>query len=86
MTGILIVDKNNDLNVYKENDLLLDVQSKENGETKAAKPSCCGSSNADSTGGASFCGVRLPANSGAAKDIDFNEWVGKLTVLDLLVV
>ncbi|EPE28818.1 S-adenosyl-L-methionine-dependent methyltransferase [Glarea lozoyensis ATCC 20868] len=72
---VLIVDKKSDLNIYKENDLLLDSGA---GGQKTAKPPCCAmpqESNAKA-----ISGDENESSEQPSEDIDFNEWVGSYDI------
>jgi arsenite methyltransferase len=82
-SDILIVDKNNDLNIYKE-------RNQDSGES-----SCCGTAENKETASTSSCcapAVSCPSTSAEKSeldkadlakrvaDIDFNEWVSKCSL------
>jgi arsenite methyltransferase len=87
---VLIVDKNVDLNVYKESDLFDVKNEKADGGDKdqiidEMRPACCGTGGEKAEVKADSCcggGTTDKELSELLKTSDFNEWVGK----SLLVV
>lgn len=73
----MIVDKSNDLNVYKE--IRFDREREEKVGGKDMRLACCGVGEAGATektgcGAVDACGTQL---SKFTADVDFNEWVGE---------
>lgn len=98
----MIVDKKNNLNIYKEDTRKVE-KDKETSEsccssddTKTATPAACCGSTQDSgeatlsnTSTSSCCGMNNLASRGAARnvmDIDFNEWVGESIITLSLIL
>jgi hypothetical protein len=83
---VLIVDKNIDLNVYKDGSDLLNDEEIKSGErssdikgaaSNVKHPSCCGSSNTPNS--KENCNFNEQQRLKLAADVDFNEWVGKFS-------
>src|SRR5947208_7101425 len=89
-TGIIIVDKKGDLNIYKERGENADCcgPSKGKSEKNAAESSCCGSSDSccSTSNESKQSNVSKKEMAGRVKDIDFNEWVGKYMYCPLFYV
>jgi hypothetical protein len=72
---VLLVNKNNDLNVYKENELLLSAEGSDPKDQTMGKTPCCGPKDVQNLTrfNTSCDGTVRPSN---LDDVDFNNWVG----------
>jgi hypothetical protein len=72
-----MVNKNSDLNIYKDNDLLLNSEA---GDQKIANPPCCGMKQEHDPKAKSDAKNNLSEQlSATLGDIDFNDWVGRFS-------